>query len=144
MKLEAILELWHVDSEVNREDLGEEALKISRLHHKYHQVYTYERLSLRKLETELKQLRLEKFEFFTQGPTRESQEKGWKLPAIGKVLKNDANTYIDADQEVITLSLKVGIQHEKIELLESILKTIQNRGYQIKTALDWIKFTSGV
>lgn len=143
MKLESIFELWADDSKINREDLGEESLSISKLHHKYHQIYTYERLNLRKLESELKQLKLEKFEFYTQGPTKETVEKGWQLPPVGKVLKADANTYVDADKDIVNLALKIGIQHEKIELLESIIKTISNRGFQIKTALDWIKFTNG-
>lgn len=144
MKLESIFELWGEDAKINREMIDEESLKISKLHHKYHQIYTNERLTLRRLETELKVLRLEKFEFYTQGPTKETMERGWQLPPIGKILKADANTYVDADKDIINLSLKIGIQHEKIELLESIIKTIQNRGFQLKTALDWIKFTSGV
>lgn len=144
MKLESIFELWAEDSSVNREAIDEESLRISKLHHKYHQIYTNERLTLRRLEAEMKVLRLEKFEFYTQGPTKETAEKGWQLPPIGKILKADANTYVEADQDIINLSLKIGIQHEKIELLESIIKTVQNRGFQLKTALDWIKFTSGV
>jgi len=143
MKLESIFEMWGEDSNIDRNELGNESLKISKLHHKYHQIYTNERLLLRKFESELKKLRLEKFEFYTQGPTRETQERGWQLPPIGKVLKADANTYIDADKDVITLSLKIGIQHEKIELLESIIKTVMARGFQINTALNWIKFQSG-
>lgn len=143
MKLEKIFELWEQDSHVNRDLLDDEALKLSKLHHKYHQIYTNERLILRKYEAELKVLRLEKFEFYTQGPTQETHAKGWQLPPIGKVLKADANTYVDADKEVIDLSLKIGIQHEKIELLESIIKSVMNRGFQIKTALDFIKFNSG-
>ena len=143
MKLESIFELWEQDSQLNREVLDDEALKIPSLHAKYHRIYTNERLMLRKYEMELKTLKLEKFEFYTQGPTKETVAKGWQLPPIGKVLKADANTYVDADKDIIDLSLKIGIQHEKVELLESIIKSLQNRGYQIKTALDWIRFTSG-
>ena len=143
MKLDNIFELWEHDSKINREELDRESLNASKLHQKYHKIYTQERLLLRKYELDLKQLRLEKFEFFTQGPTRETQEKGWQLPPIGKILKADANTYVDADKEVIELTLKIGIQHEKIELLESIIKSIMNRGFQIKNAIEWIKFQSG-
>ena len=143
MKLESILELWEADSKINREVLDDEALGISTLHHKYHKIYTQERLTLRRLEAELRVLKLEKYEFLTQGPTRETQEKGWVLPPIGRVIKSDCQQYIDADKDIIDLTLRIGIQHEKIELLESILKNLQNRGYNIKTAIDWIKFTSG-
>ena len=143
MKLESIFELWDQDSKIRREDLSEESLKISTLHSKYHKIYTQERLTLRKYEHELKQLKLDKYEFYTQGPTKETMDKGWQLPPIGKVIKSDVDKYMDADKDLIQLSLKIGVQHEKIELLESILKTIHNRGFQIKNAIDWIKFTSG-
>lgn len=143
MKLEDIFAAWQNDSNINRDDLDRESLNASNLHHKYHKIYTHERIVLRKYELELKQLRLEKFEFYTQGPTRESQEKGWQLPPAGKILKADANTYVDADKDVTELSLKAGLQHEKIELLGSIIKSIMNRGFQIKNAIDFMKFQSG-
>lgn len=143
MKLESIFEMWDVDSQVDRQRLDEEALNISKLHAKYHRVYTNERLTLRKYEADHKELKLQKFEFYTQGPTKETVDLGWKLPPVGKVLKADASTYVEADKEIINLSLKIGIQHEKIGLLESILKTLNNRGYNIRAAIDYIKFQSG-
>jgi len=88
-------------------------------------------------------LKLDKYEFFTQGPDEETQQKGWKLPAKGLILKADIPMYMDADEDIIKLSLKIGVQQEKIELLESIIKTLINRGYNIKTALDWQRFING-
>jgi hypothetical protein len=143
MKLEDILTQWEQDSNINRDHLDTESLNASKLHHKYHKIYTQERMLMRKYEFDLKQLRLDKFEFYTQGPTKETHEKGWVLPPIGKILKADAGNYVDADKEVVELSLKIGLQHEKIELLSSIIKSIMNRGFQIKNAIDWAKFQSG-
>lgn len=143
MKLDSILELWEKDSVINRDDLDNESLNTSKLHHKYQKIYTHERILLRKYETDLKILRLEKYEFYTQGPTKETVEKGWKLPPIGKVIKADANTYVDADKDIIELTLKIGIQNEKIDLLESIIRSIMNRGYQIRNSIDFMKFQSG-
>ncbi len=143
MKLEDIISEWEVDSKINRDDLDNESLAASTLHHKYHKIFTYERIIMRKYELQHKQLRLEKFEFYTQGPTRETQEKGWQLPPVGKILKADANNYVDADKDIIEMALKVGLQHEKIELLESIIRSIMNRGFQIKNAIDFMKFQSG-
>jgi hypothetical protein len=91
----------------------------------------------------MKKLKLDKYEFFTQGPDEETQQKGWKLPAKGLILKADIPMYMDADEDIIKLSLKIGVQQEKIELLESIIKTLINRGYNIKTALDWQRFING-
>ena len=143
MKLDDIFALWEQDSQIDRNALDDEALKLSQLHHKYHRIYTNERLVLRKYEAELKTLKLDKYEFYTQGPTKETQDRGWQLPPIGKIIRSDVGQYLDADKDIIELNLRIGVQHEKIELLESIIKTVSNRGFQIKTAVDWIKYTGG-
>ena len=58
-------------------------------------------------------------------------------------MQADIPMYMEADPELITLSLKIGYQQEKIDLLESIIKTLSNRGYSIKTAVDWARFMMG-
>ena len=143
MKIESIFDEWEKDSHIDRTELGDEAIKIPKLHHKYYKVFISERLLLRKLDADLKQLKLEKYEFYTQGPTRDQKERGWELPARGLILKGDIPTYIDADKDIVELTLKIGYQQEKIELLESIIKSLVNRGFQIKAVIDWHKFTMG-
>jgi hypothetical protein len=59
------------------------------------------------------------------------------------VLKGDIPMYLDADDDIINITLKVGLQQEKIELLESIIKLVMNRNYIIRNAIDWQKFTMG-
>lgn len=144
MKLEDIYTEWDSDSRIDRSELGDEVLKIPKLHHKYFKIFTNERLILRKYEAELKQLKLAKHEFLTMGPTEETHAMGWQLPPQGKILRSDVNNYIEADQEVINLTLKIGIQLEKIELLESIIKSLTNRGFNIKAAIEWEKFKVGI
>lgn len=143
MRLEEIFTEWEKDSNIDITELGEESLKISKLHHKYFRILSYERMQYKKLDAELKMLRLEKHEFYTQGPTKETLEKGWKLPAVGKILRSDVNNYIDSDRDIIALTLKIATQLEKMDLLESIIKVIINRGYNLKVALDWEKFKMG-
>lgn len=143
MKIDDIFAEWEKDSHIDRSELGEELIKIPKLHHKYFGIFTNERLLLRKLEVELKQLKLAKNEFLTMGPTEETHAKGWQLPPQGKVLRSDVNNYIDADKDVVNLTLKIGIQQEKIELLESIIKSLTNRGFNLKSAIEWERFKVG-
>ena len=143
MKIEKIFEEWDADTDFDKTELGDEALKVSKLHHKYFRILSQERITRRSLEADLKILRLEKFEFYTQGPSKESVERGWEMPPIGRVVKSEVNNYMEADKDMIALSLKIGIQNEKIDLLESIIKTILSRGYNIKAAIDWEKFKMG-
>lgn len=143
MKLEDIYAEWDKDSKIDTTELGHESIRIPELHNKYFKIYTSEKLLLRKHEAEMKALKLEKYEFYTQGPTRETQEKGWVLPSRGMILKQEMPMYMEGDRELIDMSLKIGYQQEKVELLESIIKSLTNRGFQIKAAIDWHRFTMG-
>lgn len=142
MHLEDIMEYWGEDSRIDPTDLSNEALKTPKLHHKYYEMYVRERLMLRKMEATLKQLKLAKFEFYTQGPHEETPEH-WKLPAIGKILRSDVATYIDADPDIIKETLRIAVQSEKVDALESIIRVIGNRGYAIKNSIDYMRFMNG-
>ena len=143
MNIDEIMVLWETDTKIDKTELGDESLNIPKLHSKYYNILIRERLSLRKLESELKQLKLDKYEFLTQGPNEETRDKGWRLPPKGMVLKSDIPMYLDADQDMIDLGLKIGLQQEKIDFLESIIKTIINRNFVIRNGIDWQKFTMG-
>lgn len=143
MKIEDIVAAWEVDSKIDPTEIGAEALNISRLHSKYINMLSEERLRLRKLESDMKVLKRDKYEMYTMGATKEHKDLGWELPARGVIIKQDINYYMDSDREIVNLSLKIGMQQEKVEMLDSIIRSIMSRGYQLKTALDHLKFTMG-
>lgn len=143
MTLDEIFELWGEDTQIDRTELGNAALELAKLHHKYYRIFSQERLLHKKLEADMKQLKLDKLEFYVDGPTEEHIEKGWKLPPKGRILKSDAGQYVDADSDIIALNLKLAYQQEKLELLADIIKTISNRGFHIKSAIEWERFKVG-
>ena len=59
-------------------------------------------------------------------------------------LKSDLATYIDSDKDMITYNMKIAYQKEKIDFLESVIKTVNIRGFHIKNAIDWEKFKVGI
>lgn len=143
MKLEDIHALWDVDSVIDRTDLVNQSLLTVSLHSKYLRILSHEKMLLLKIDADLKRLKLDKYEFYTQGPTRETQKLGWKMPDRGAVLKGMAQQYMEADSDIVALALKVGLQQEKVSVLESIIRMINNRGFQIKNAIDVLKFEAG-
>jgi len=143
MQIDEIMNMWEGDSKIDPTELGEESIKIPKLHHKYYQIFAQERLKLLKFTSELKKLKLEKYEFFSQGPNDETRAKGWEMPPKGMILKADIPMYMDADDDIIKMNLKIGYQQEKVEFLESIIKSLVNRGFQIKAAIEWQRFTMG-
>tara|TARA_A100001515_G_scaffold134879_1_gene125387 strand:- start:154 stop:588 length:435 start_codon:yes stop_codon:yes gene_type:complete len=143
MKLETIYEHWSSDSKIDRTELGNESIKIPQLHAKYFKFYSEERLRLKQYESEYKILYKRKFEYY-MGTMDEGEQKnlGWE-PQLLKILRTDLPTYIDADQDIINLNLKISMQKEKIDVLDNIIRTINNRGFQIKNVIDWEKFKTG-
>ncbi len=144
MQLDELFELWKKDSGIDRTELGEESANIPKLHYKYYKHYAQERLTLKKLEAEYKSLYKDKWEYY-QGnlPDEDLKERGWD-PFQLKVLKSDLNTYIDSDKDIINHMYKIEYQKEKIDFLESVIRTINNRGFHIKNAIDWEKFKVGI
>lgn len=143
MTLDEIFEEWSGDTQIDQTELGNAALGLAKMHHKYYQMLSRERLLGKKLEAELKQLKLEKMEFYQDGPTQEQIDRGWKLPAKGRILRSDVGNYVDSDSDVVAAQLKLAYQNEKIDLLQDIIKTISNRGFHIKSAIEWERFKVG-
>lgn len=143
MKLEDIYEHWNEDSKIKPTELHTESLRTPQLHSKYIQFHNNERKILKKLRLDMKQLYLAKYEYYTgMMDIDDIRERGWE-PVQKKILKSDADKYIEADKEVIDLELRIVIAEEKVEALDSILKTLNNRGFAIKNAIDFMKFTHG-
>lgn len=143
MTLDEILDLWDKESPLRKPHLDDESLNIPRLHARWLRILTTERLRLRKLESELKVLKLEKYEFYTQGPTKESREKGWEFPARGMILNKDSHMYLDADKEIQEANLRIAYQAEIVAAIELIFKSIQGRNWEISRCLEDLKFKSG-
>lgn len=143
MKLEDIHQLWADDCVVNRMELGEESLKLPNLHSKYLRIFSEERLLLKKLEEDRKELVKLKHDYY-RGilPEEDLKANGWS-PYQLSVLKSDIPMHIEADKDVIRINLKIASQQEKVDVLESIIRAINNRGYLIKNAIDFEKFKVG-
>ena len=144
MKLEDIHTTWGTDSKINPHDLANESLNSPKLHGKYLQILSGERLKLRKLKEDRKMLIRAKTEYFMgRRDHTEMLEYGWE-PFAMKLLKQDVPTYLDADKDMVKMNLSIGIQEEKVDALESIIKSINNRGFAIKSYIDWKKFENGL
>lgn len=143
MKLEEIQNLWDADSQIDRTELGDESLRIVKLHAKYFKIFSQERLLLRKMESDLKELYRDKYEWYNGNSSRELlEQRGWE-PNPLKILRTDVAMYIGADEEMRNASLKVELQNEKVLFLESIIKSLSTLGYNIKNAIDWSRFQNG-
>lgn len=144
MNLTEIQSKWSKDSEVDRTELGNEATRIPQLHSKYFKIFSTERLKLRQQELLSKQLYTDLWEYYQGNFDYEMcEEKGWE-PFQLKILKSDIGLYIDRNQDWVDTQLKLAMQKEKVDFLESIIKSLNNRGFNINAAINWEKFKVGI
>ena len=143
MKLEDIQELWHRDSEIDYTELGTESIRIPQIHDKYLKIFTDERIRLKGVEFELSKMVRTKTEYYSGKMSQEElEQRGWEQ-YLGRLLKNEIVKYIESDDDVIKLKQQLVVLQEKINYLDSVIRMINNRGFQIKNALDWLKFSHG-
>jgi hypothetical protein len=144
MTLDDVFENWSEDSKISKTDLDDESLKIPLLHSKYLKFYTTERMVLMRLEAEYKTLFKLKSEYFSGSLDMDTiRENEWE-PNPKLILKSDLNMHIEADAQIQRLSLKIGLQREKVSTLDSIIKNIINRGFQISNAINYMKLMNGI
>ena len=140
MDLEELQILAEKDLKINDTELDLESLKTPQLHNKYLKHLNKFKLLLSKSQIDYYTLRKEKWEYYTgKAPQQVYAEKPFNL----KILKTDIDKYMDADPELVKLKQKVEYIQTVIDFLDSTIKQISNRGFQIKNAIDWRKFTSG-
>ena len=73
----------------------------------------------------------------------ELSDRGWEqINTI--ILKQDMNVHIDSNQTWIDNNLKLAYQKEKVDFLEAIIKSLNNRGFNINAAVSWEKFKVGI
>ena len=52
--------------------------------------------------------------------------------------------HIESNETYIDNNLKIAYQKEKVDFLEAIIKSLNNRGFNINAAIQWEKFKVGI
>jgi len=143
MKFEELQYQWTLDCEMDETELSHESIKIPQLHNKYLIFYSNEKLKFKEIKYLFAGLIRRKRDYYSGRMTvKELEAADWE-PFQLKLLKADVQEYIDADDNVIESKKLLALQEEKVNYLESIVKSLTTRGYLIKNAIDWKKFTEG-
>lgn len=144
MKLSDIQAEWTKDSEINELELGREATRVPTLHSKYLVILSNVKLQSRKAESDYNMLRRLKYRYYRgEMGENELEEHGWFQYQGNKPLKNEMDEFLQYDDDLNKLVDKVEYYKTVIYTLEQILRSINSRTWDIKTAVEWNKFTNG-
>lgn len=140
--LEKIQIMWEKDSKIDPDNLHTESLNIPTLHAKYFDLYNNISLLKKKAEQQRRNIRHQKYEYYTG---KADPDVYVENPFPKKVRDKDAlQKYLDADEVLSQSSLKVDYYDVMLNYLQDILKMIHNRTYQIKNAIEYQRFASGL
>ena len=140
--LDKLQEMWEKDAKIDPDNLHTESLNIPSLHAKYFELYNTILLLRKKADQQRKNIRHERYEYFSG---KSDPDVYIKDPFPKKIRDKDTmQKYLDADQKLSTSSLKIEYYDTMLTYIESILKVIQNRTFQIKNAIEYMRFQSGM
>lgn len=140
--LEDIQKMWEEDSKIDIDNLHTESLNTSSLHSKYFEIYNNITLLKKQAEQQKKNVRHERYEYYTG---KSDPEVYIENPFPKKVRDKDAlQKYMDADERLSKITLKVEYYDVMLKYIEDIIKMIHNRGYQIKNSIEYMRFQSGL
>ena len=129
------------DLKVDNEHLDTESLKNQEIKATYLDHKTRYELLLYRAKGDYKRLYREKWEYY--GGKADAKIYASK-PFDLKVLKTDLSVYITSDEEVINAENKIGYLETVVDYIKGVIKSVDNRGWDIKNAIEWKKFEAGV
>ena len=140
--LDTIQGMWEKDSKLDPDNLHTESLNIPTLHAKYFELYNTIFLLRKKAEQQRKNIRHERYEYFSG---KADPDVYVTEPFPKKIRDKDTmQKYLDADAKLSNASLKIDYYDTMLVYIESILKQINNRTFQIKNAIEFMRFNSGL
>lgn len=146
---QSIKEEWLIDSHVDFEfrnkqyttDLGKLALEIPFQHNKYLNYFIDINQVKVSTDFELRRIKKEKTEYYSG----EADPKVYAEKPFGASIKTTEKLkrYLESDEDIINIEAKLEYIKNVLYYLDNIMKMISNRGFQIKSAIDWEKFING-
>ena len=141
MNLDEIQEMWQRDSVIDPDNLHDESLRIPQLHSKYYTLYNTITLLRERSRDSYRRVKLERYNYYTgKAPAEVYVEE----PFPYKVREKDAiQRHLEADEKLSAIDMKIRYYDVMLKFLEEIIKTVSNRTFQIKNAIEWNKFQAG-
>lgn len=144
MEIEKIFEEWNKDCKIDRSQLDVESLNTPSLHNKYLKMYAIERVQLKKQRVEYNKTKRQLIKYYRGEADRvDLQEMGNKSQFLGKAMGKEFEMLVETDELLEKQVLKVAVQEEKVEFLKSVIAEINRRSFEIKNAIEFIKWTQG-
>lgn len=143
MTLDAIQSLWQKDQALDL-SLPDQAIRdVPLLHSRWWGIYIEERQRLVLLKYDHDDLRRKKLDWLL-GRMDEAERiaLGW-APQNVRMVRQEVDAYLAVDPDLLPMAKKLAIQELKLKFVEDCIKHINNRGYLLKTYVEYLRYSQG-
>lgn len=144
MNIDELKESWAKDSIISEFDLSREALRVPQLHSKYIDLLIGSKMNLAKRKHDLARMQNLKARYY-RGELSKDELSQYNLVQwqYNKPLKSEMDSFLDADEDCILIKGKIEYFEMMVYFLESIMKSIASRSFDIKNSIEFKKFQAG-
>lgn len=144
MNIDELHDMWEQDCNLNEDHLDRESVNTAKLHAKYLRLLIQHKMKIAALESDYNIKRQSKFRYYRGEMSRdELKDLGWNQWQGVKPLKNEMDEFLGGDTDLNRITVKITYIKVMVEALESILKQIGARDWQIRNAITWKQFIAG-
>lgn len=142
--IDELLQEWDEDSVMDDNHISNESIKVPKLHAKYVRYLMQAKLKITKLQNDFNVLKKTKFRYYRgELPREELTTLQWEQWQGVKPLKSELDQFLDGDEDLNNMKVKIEYLQTMVYLLESILGQVKARDWQLKTMLDHKRFLEG-
>ena len=129
-----LIDEWHKDC-VMSDDLSDEARRIPILHAKWLDKYLRIQLLRKEKEYNYNILYRQKYSYYMGREENAPEER---------IIKTEVPIYIKGDSDIIKAQATLDLYEKLEDALKQVLNNINNRSFQIKNAIDWLRYSRGI
>lgn len=142
--IDALMDMWTKDSPYDDTEPGKELIRIPILHAKYLNILHHHKLILAKVDGDYRAMKALKWDYY-KGDLNNPEDlaqHGW-APQLRTIIRQDIPIYLDSDPDLNKLLMKKAVHSEIVDYCSSVLKELHSRTFQLKSFIEWQRFTGG-
>lgn len=139
-----IKEKWESDAKIDKTEAGTESLNIPKLHSRYYNLLIEAKKQYKDKSATFSKLYRYKHEYYLGLLSKEDLDRLNWAPFVMRILRSDLSIYMDADDDLCRASRAVEDSKYIVDMIEDILKNLNQRNFQISNYINWNKFMNGI
>lgn len=142
--LEEIISEWERDSKIDVGNIQNETVSAPFLHSKYLRKLSLWKKRKYSYTQKMLEIRHKKTRYYRGEMSRaELQENGWEQYQGNRLIRSELEETLKSDSDVVAIQSKLDLIDSIIYVLESIIKMVSNRDFEISNYIKYAIFMKG-